>query len=107
MGGISFDGGRWCVSATTASPTSGPGGSVGAGKSVLARLSEQDTGPYRGRFQLVDDETRQPISSHPYTVTSADGRTIQSMTDSNGYTDWLSSHQASSLTFQHDPATDA
>ena len=92
--------------ATTASPTSGPGGPIGAGKSVLAHLSEQDAGPYRGRFQLVDDETRQPISNHPYTVTSADGRTIQSRTDSNGYTDWLSSHQASSLTFQHDPATD-
>lgn len=93
--------------ATTASPTSGPGASVGAGKSVLAHLSERDAGPYRGRFQLLDDKTRQPISNHPYTVTSADGQTIRSMTDSNGYTDWLSSHQASSLTFQHGPANDA
>lgn len=85
--------------ATTASPTSGPGGSIGAGKSVLAHLSEGNAGPYRGRFQLVDDKTRQAIANHPYTVTSADGQTIRGMTDSNGYTDWLSSRQASSLTF--------
>lgn len=85
--------------ATTASPTSDPGGSIGAGKSVLAHRSEQDTGPYRGRFQLVDDKTRQAIPNHPYTVTSAGGQTIQGTTDNNGYTDWLNSHQASSLTF--------
>ncbi|MCS6480193.1 hypothetical protein NX869_28665, partial [Burkholderia thailandensis] len=54
---------------------------------------------YRGRFQLVDDKTREPIANHPYTVTSADGQTIQGTTDASGHTDWLSTHQASSLTF--------
>ncbi|PAJ83937.1 PAAR domain-containing protein [Burkholderia ubonensis] len=79
----------------TASPTSGSGGSVGGGKSVLA----QHDGAYRGRFQLVDDQTRAPLVNHPYTITSADGKKIHGMTDANGNTDWLNSHQASSLTF--------
>ncbi|MCA8372533.1 PAAR domain-containing protein [Burkholderia multivorans] len=87
-------------STATASPTAGAGGSIGAGKSVLAQNVAQDDGAYRGRFQLVDDKTRQPIANHPYTVRSADGKTIQGTTDANGHTDWLSSHQASSLSFQ-------
>ncbi|KVP00029.1 hypothetical protein WL21_11695 [Burkholderia ubonensis] len=79
----------------TASPTSGAGAPVGGGKSVVA----QNDGTYRGRFQLVDDQTRAPLVNHPYTITSADGKKIQGMTDANGNTDWLNSHQASSLTF--------
>ncbi|OXJ06752.1 PAAR domain-containing protein [Burkholderia sp. HI2500] len=86
-------------STATASPTSGTGNPVGAGKGVLAQTVAQGDGTYRGRFQLVDDNTRQPISNHPYTVTSADGQTIQGMTDTNGHTDWLNTHQAASLTF--------
>jgi len=82
---------------TTASPTSGAGASVGGGNSVLAQASQD--GPHRGRFQVLDDATRQPVASHPYTVRSADGRVVQGTTDSNGFTEWLESHQASSLTF--------
>jgi len=89
---------------TTAEPTSGPGGSVGGGKSVLSQASH-DT-PQRGRFQVIDDVTRQPLAGHPYTVTSSDGRVIQGKTDSNGFTDWLEGHQASSLSF-HQPGTEA
>ncbi|WP_070108374.1 PAAR domain-containing protein [Burkholderia plantarii] len=89
--------------AATVEPTSGAGGSVGAGKSVVAQSAEN---AYRGRFQLVDDKTRTPIANHPYTVTSADGQTIQGTTDADGHTDWLSSHQATSLSFQQ-PGSDA
>ncbi|KVD05106.1 hypothetical protein WI77_27875 [Burkholderia ubonensis] len=89
----------------TVEPTSG-GGSVGAGKSVVAHTAAQEDGAYRGRFQLVDDKTRAPIANHPYTVTSPDGRTIQGTTDASGHTDWLSSHQASSLSFQQ-PGSEA
>ncbi|MBO1852319.1 PAAR domain-containing protein [Burkholderia cenocepacia] len=87
----------------TVEPTSGAGGAggaIGAGKSVRAQNVAQDDGAYRGRFQLVDDKTREPIANHPYTVTSADGKTVQGTTDASGHTDWLSSHQASSLSFQ-------
>lgn len=89
---------------TTAKPTSGPGGPIGGGKSVLSQASH-DT-PQRGRFQVIDDVTRQPLAGHPYTVTSSDGRVIQCKTDSNGFTGWLEGHQASSLSF-HQPKTDA
>ncbi|KVH77563.1 hypothetical protein WJ41_05005 [Burkholderia ubonensis] len=89
----------------TAEPTSGSGGSVGAGKSVLAQTAAQDDGAYRGRFQLVDDQSRSPLANHPYTVTSPDGQTIKGTTDANGHTDWLSSRQASSLTFDQPGST--
>jgi uncharacterized Zn-binding protein involved in type VI secretion len=88
-------------SAASASPTSGEGASVGAGKSVLAQTIGQGDGAYRGRFQLVDDQTRTPLANHPYTVTSADGQTLQGVTDASGHTDWLNSDQSSSLSFNH------
>ncbi|HIC7214006.1 PAAR domain-containing protein [Burkholderia stabilis] len=90
----------------TVEPTSGSGGSVGAGKSVLAQTTAQDDGAYRGRFQLVDDQSRAPLANHPYTVTSADGQTVKGTTDSNGHTEWLTSHQASALKFDQ-PGTTA
>lgn len=86
-------------STTTASPAAGSGGPVGVGMSVLSQLPAQDGLSYRGRFQLLDDNTRQPIPNHPYTVTSADGQTVEGETDANGYTDWLNNAQASSLMF--------
>ena len=89
---------------TTAEPTSGPGASIGGGKSVLSQASTDTS--HRGRFQVLDDVTRKPIAGHPYTVTSADGRVLQGKTDANGFTDWLEGHEASSLLF-HQPGSDA
>ncbi|WP_179402962.1 PAAR domain-containing protein [Burkholderia guangdongensis] len=82
---------------TTASPTSGPGGAIGGGKSVLPETNPQT--PHRGRFQVLDDTTRQPVAGHSYTVRSADGRVVQGKTDTKGFTDWLDGHDALSLTF--------
>lgn len=84
---------------TTAAPTSGPGGAVGGGRSVVSQTNAQT--PYRGRFQVLDDATRQPIAGHPYTVRAANGRIVQGKTDANGFTDWLDNHDASSLSFEH------
>lgn len=89
-------------STATASPTAGPGGSVGAGKTVLSQVGDGTRdGPHRGRFQVLDDSTGKPIPNHPYTVTSGTGQTIGGRTDANGYTDWLEGRTASSLTFDH------
>ncbi|WP_205169222.1 PAAR domain-containing protein [Burkholderia sp. LMG 13014] len=90
-------------SMATVEPTSGTGAPVGGGKNVVA----QNDGPNRGRFQVFDDNTRSPIANHPYTVTSADGQTIHGMTDANGHTDWLNTHQASSLSFSQPGTTSA
>lgn len=91
-------------STATAEPTSGPGGSIGGGKSVLSQANQVT--PKRGRFQVIDDDTRQPVADHPYTVTSSDGRVIHGRTDSDGFTEWLEGDQASSLSF-HQPGTAA
>jgi uncharacterized Zn-binding protein involved in type VI secretion len=89
-------------SIATALPTAG--GSVGNGMSVMAQ-SSADT-RFRGRFQVLDDLTKKPLASHPYTVKAADGRTIQGKTDPDGFTDWIEGDQASSLTFKQ-PGSEA
>ncbi|MFM0046060.1 PAAR domain-containing protein [Paraburkholderia sediminicola] len=89
-------------STATAAPTGGAGDPVGAQKNVVSHGADAaQTGPYRGRFQVLDDRTRAPVTGHPYTLTAADGRTVQGRTDSDGFTDWLDGPQASSLTFGH------
>lgn len=93
---------------TSASPTHGAGRSVGAGRTVISQLAEEATaGSQRGRFQILDDETGRPIPNHPYTVRSGNGQTIKGKTDENGYTDWLRTDSASSLTFDYDGAAPA
>jgi uncharacterized Zn-binding protein involved in type VI secretion len=82
-----------------AEPTSGAGALVGSGMSVFSQLGADKS--QCGRFQLVDDATRQPIAGHPYTVTSADGRVIHGKTDATGFTDWLEGDVASSLTLDY------
>ncbi|NYH22095.1 PAAR domain-containing protein [Paraburkholderia bryophila] len=93
-------------SSATATPTGGTGGSIGSGKSVVSHANDgQQDGPHRGRFQVLDDITNQPIPNHPYTLTSSTGQTVQGTTDTNGYTSWLETHEASSLTFDHAGST--
>ncbi|HDR9202744.1 TPA: PAAR domain-containing protein [Burkholderia vietnamiensis] len=84
---------------TTAEPTSGPGGAVGGGKSVVSDTNAQT--PHRGRFQVLDDVTRRPVAGHPYTIKSSDGQTVQGKTDANGFTEWIEGDEGSSLMFSH------
>jgi hypothetical protein len=94
-------------SSATASPTGGPGASVGGARSVVSQSGGQaQDGPHRGRFQVLDDSTGQPVPNHPYTLRSATGQTINGQTDSNGFTDWLEDHSSPSLVFEHPGATD-
>jgi uncharacterized Zn-binding protein involved in type VI secretion len=84
---------------SVASPTGGP---IGQGRNVLAQRSRTSQGvSERGRFQVLDEETGRPIPNHPYTVKGDNGRVISGTTDENGYTDWLETDSASSLTFGH------
>ncbi|MCO8609964.1 PAAR domain-containing protein [Burkholderia multivorans] len=84
----------------TASPTGGAANSIGGGRSVVAQQASGDhSGPHRGRFQVLDDDTGIPVANHPYTVTGSDGSTITGTTDENGYTDWLETARAASLSF--------
>ncbi|MCS3395415.1 PAAR domain-containing protein [Burkholderia thailandensis] len=91
----------------TVAPSAGQGSPIGGGRRVIPQISSVAQGnPERGRFQVLDDGTGQPIPNHPYAVKAADGRTITGRTDENGFTDWLETHSASSLTFDH-PGTSA
>ncbi|MCL4650382.1 PAAR domain-containing protein [Burkholderia multivorans] len=93
-------------SSATASPTAGAGNPIGGGRSVVAEhAGAVQPGPHRGRFQLLDDDTGRPVANHPYTVTSSDGSTIAGTTDENGYTGWLETEQAASLTFERSSAS--
>lgn len=91
----------------TVAPTAGQGSPIGGGKSVIAQARSAPNEPYRGRFQLLDDHTREPLANHAYTITSADGRTVHGQTDANGFTSWLDSDEASSLTFTNSGASPA
>ena len=101
MGGKppAFDGDKTACGATliasqgvaTATPTSGPGGQ--AGSLANHETTSDAPGPYRGRFQALDETTGQPIPNHPYTIHASDGTVISGNTDAQGYTQW---HQADS-----------
>lgn len=107
---VASDGDRTACGATliatqstaTAAPTGGAGQPASGGTRVMSHADDATSdGMYRGRFQVLDDRTRAPVTGHPYTITAADGRTVQGTTDSGGFTEWLDGHQASSLTFSH------
>ncbi|WP_321956084.1 PAAR domain-containing protein [Burkholderia cenocepacia] len=95
-------------SSATASPTSGMGNPIGGGRSVVPQQAGADQyGSHRGRFQVLDEDTGKPVANHPYTVTGSDGATITGTTDENGYTNWLETGRAASLTFERSGTSSA
>ncbi|WP_332879001.1 PAAR domain-containing protein [Massilia sp. S19_KUP03_FR1] len=58
------------------------------------------SGPYRGRFQLLDEQTDQPISGRRVRVRTSGGASIEAVTDSQGYTPWVEREVAESLAFE-------
>jgi uncharacterized Zn-binding protein involved in type VI secretion len=44
---------------------------------------------YRGRFQLIDAATGEPIPSQAVRIRSTGGRSLKGTTDENGYTEWV------------------
>ncbi|MBB5018721.1 putative Zn-binding protein involved in type VI secretion [Chitinivorax tropicus] len=57
------------------------------------------SGPFRGRFRLVQAATGEPIGGHPFTVSYAGGEPIQGQTDDDGYTPWVETAQLVALHF--------
>lgn len=81
----------------TAQPTSGPSGQ--AGPAASHQTSSDGSGPYRGRFQVLDETTGKPIPNHPYTLHASDGTAISGQTDASGYTQWHEADSPASLRF--------
>jgi hypothetical protein len=89
----------------TAQPTGGP---IGNGDPTVSHQSvTESTGPYRGRFQVLDETTGRPIPNHPYSLQTADGQTITGSTDANGYTQWHEADAPASLQFASNSSADA
>lgn len=84
-------------SSATALPTSGPGGQ--AGPIANHQTASDAPGPYRGRFQVLDESTGQPIANHPYTLHASDGTVLSGQTDASGYTQWHEADSPASLKF--------
>ena len=82
---------------TTAEPTGGAGGN--AGPVVNHETAASGEGPYRGRFQVLDETTGKPIPNHPYTLRASNGQTLSGQTDENGFTQWHEAASPASLTF--------
>ncbi|ASL44689.1 hypothetical protein bAD24_I14485 [Burkholderia sp. AD24] len=91
-------------SVATAQPTGGFGGQ--AGPVANHETASDGPGPYRGRFQVVDENTGKPIPNHPYSLHASDGTVISGQTDSSGYTQWHEADSPASLQFSS-PSTQA
>jgi uncharacterized Zn-binding protein involved in type VI secretion len=84
-------------SVATAQPTSGPGGQ--AEPITSHENANSGPGPYRGRFQVLDETTGKPIANHPYTLHASDGTVLSGQTDASGYTQWHQADSPASLQF--------
>lgn len=81
----------------TAQPTSGAGGQAGP---IASHQTASDApGPYRGRFQVLDETTGQPIPNHPYSLHASDRTVISGRTDATGHTQWHEADEPASLRF--------
>jgi uncharacterized Zn-binding protein involved in type VI secretion len=55
---------------------------------------------FRGRFQLLDDQTDQPISGKRVRVRADTGDAIEAVTDAQGYTPWVERDTAETLALE-------
>ena len=73
------------------------------GKGLASRYqdepTEEDAMRYRGRFQLVDATTGEPVSSQAVRVRSTGVQYITGSTDEDGYTQWVERDARESLAF--------
>lgn len=58
------------------------------------------SGLFRGRFQLLDEQTDQPISGRRVRVRASGGASIEAVTDADGYTPWVERDAAETLAFE-------
>ncbi|CAB3661197.1 MAG: hypothetical protein ACWGIK_10525 [Achromobacter pulmonis] len=74
----------------------------GSGASSNAPPSEVTSAPtaYRGRFQAIDDATRESVAGRHYRVTSMNGAALEGTTDADGYTAWIESQSPDMLSLE-------
>ncbi len=84
---------------------SGAAGNVGGGKSVIPQQESTSGGVYRGRFQVVDEKTGNPVPNHAYSFQTPDGATVKGTTDTSGFTQWHEADVPASLRFESSAGT--
>ena len=76
-------------------------GAIGTGlAAAYMEESLDDAGKrFRGRFQLLDARTGQPVQGQAARVRSTEGQYLTGNTDSDGFTEWVERDAAESLAF--------
>lgn len=76
-------------------------GSIGAG--LLAGFAneplDEATQRYRGRFQVINESTGQPMAGLDMRVRSTGGQHLTGATDADGYTEWVQADKGEFLAF--------
>ncbi|UKE48149.1 PAAR domain-containing protein [Xanthomonas cerealis] len=72
-------------------------GSIGAD---LAAEYVKDSGPFSGRFRLLDESTGQPVVERSIVLETASGRRIECVTDDDGYTPWIESEEEEGMSMR-------
>ncbi len=94
------------VQSSGAAPGAGEGaieqgfGSIGAG--LIASYQDEpldDAERFRGRFQVLDQDTGQPVSAIEARVRSTGGQYLTGTTDAEGFTQWVERDAAEALAF--------
>lgn len=101
---------------TTTEPSGGAGaganssliaqgfGSIGAG--LIAGYEDKplddENQRFKGRFQLINATTGEPMAGHNFRVRSTGGQYLTGNTDVEGYTQWVESDTAEALAFDLD-----
>ena len=75
-------------------------GAIGAG--LMAGYQDEPLGEaerFRGRFQVLDQETGEPVSAIEARVRSTGGQYLTGTTDAEGFTEWVERDAAEALAF--------
>lgn len=76
-------------------------GTIGAG--LLAGFAteplDEATQSYRGRFQVINESTGQPMAGLDMRVRSTGGQYLTGATDADGYTEWVQADKGEFLAF--------
>jgi uncharacterized Zn-binding protein involved in type VI secretion len=107
--GATLIGGRQGITTTVPSGGAAPGGSGGADRfgvissTMAAAYEDEPVDPegqrFKGRFQVLDSSTGEPVAATSVRVQSTDGQYLTGQTDSEGYTQWVERDASEALAF--------
>jgi uncharacterized Zn-binding protein involved in type VI secretion len=112
--GAKLIGGKQGITTTVPHGGAAPGGGDGSGGgmderfgliagTMVAAYEDESEDPegqrFKGRFQVLDSTTGEPVSATSVRVRSTDGQYLTGQTDSDGYTQWVERDANEALAF--------